>query len=228
MTSPINQLDTQVLKERYYETIPGWFDYHGLYADAVQSAPPDSHLVEVGCFMGRSAAYMLETIQGSAKSLRFSMVDTWRLSEDGQPWLSDLCPSVEEWKMRFAGDKFYEQVCLNMKNSPSADYLTQMIRADSVVASKQFSDESLFFCFLDASHDFTSVKADMAAWWPKIQIGGALAGHDWTNPGVENAVMAFCDYHGFRRVLTRGNCWLILKHHFSTVDTTETMGYNRS
>jgi Methyltransferase domain len=49
------------------------------------------------------------------------------------------------------------------------------------------------FVYIDASHDFDSAIADMRAWWPKIEPGGILAGHDYdpTHPCVMSAVQIF-------------------------------------
>jgi hypothetical protein len=53
-------------------------------------------------------------------------------------------------------------------------------REFSVPASKWFADNSLDFVYIDAAHDAASVRADMQAWWPKVRIGGIMAGHDLT------------------------------------------------
>lgn len=145
------------------------------------------------------------------------MVDTWMLDANGSPWASEICPSVDDWKAKYGGEGFYNQVKANIAGSPAAAYLTSMIRADSVAAAKQFADESVYFCFIDACHHFANVKADLAAWWPKIQIGGVLAGHDWSDPGVKEAVTAFCAYYGFTQLMVRESSWILPKNRFLTV-----------
>ena len=50
---------------------------------------------------------------------------------------------------------------------------------DSVEAAKDFEDKSLDFVYIDAAHDYESVKVDIRAWFPKIKIGGTIGGHDF-------------------------------------------------
>ena len=66
------------------------------------------------------------------------------------------------------------------------------MRSPSLEAAGQFEDESLDFVFIDASHEYEDVKADIMAWMPKVKRGGVLAGHDYyVNydyfPGVKRA-----------------------------------------
>src|SRR4051794_7162434 len=44
----------------------------------------------------------------------------------------------------------------------------------SEAAAAQVPDASLDFAYVDARHDYASVKADLAAWYPKIRPGGIL------------------------------------------------------
>ena len=72
-------------------------------------------------------------------------------------------------------------------------------RATSLEVAACLQDRSLHFAFIDAAHDETSVAADIRAWWPKIQVGGFLAGHDYGRrncPGVATAVHAWCEATG--------------------------------
>ena len=64
----------------------------------------------------------------------------------------------------------------------------QIINADSVAASRIVPDRSLDFIFIDAEHDYQSVKQDIAAWEPKLKPGGWMAGHDYDLQGVRRAV----------------------------------------
>lgn len=57
-------------------------------------------------------------------------------------------------------------------------------------AAKLYDDETFDFVFLDADHTYEGVRADIAAWWPKVKIDGMLMGHDFQHgfPGVIRAV----------------------------------------
>jgi hypothetical protein len=49
---------------------------------------------------------------------------------------------------------------------------------DSITASKNINDE-IGLVFIDGSHDYESIKSDFEAWWPKVQVGGIIAFHDY-------------------------------------------------
>jgi hypothetical protein len=56
-------------------------------------------------------------------------------------------------------------------------------------------DASLDFVFIDADHEYESVKKDIIAWRPKIRKGGLLMGHDIHLEGVKKAVQECCGEH---------------------------------
>jgi predicted O-methyltransferase YrrM len=70
---------------------------------------------------------------------------------------------------------------------PVKDHVN-FIRMESAKAAALYEDESLDFVFIDACHETEAVKADILAWWPKVKIGGILAGHDYFWTQVQPAV----------------------------------------
>lgn len=71
-------------------------------------------------------------------------------------------------------------------------------RLTSVEAAAKVPDGSLDFVYIDARHDYESVKEDLEAWFPKVRPGGIFAGHDYVDGmlpqgdfGVKSAVDEF-------------------------------------
>ena len=60
-------------------------------------------------------------------------------------------------------------------------------------AHKDYQDGFFDYIYIDADHDYGSVKNDMNVWWPKVKKGGILAGHDISMTGVKKALFEFMD-----------------------------------
>jgi hypothetical protein len=75
------------------------------------------------------------------------------------------------------------------------------------VANGMFKASVFGFVYIDGAHDYASVKADLATWWPHVQRGGMLAGHDFDegHPGVMQAVKEFARQQKLSYYLTRDN-----------------------
>lgn len=156
-----------------WRDIQGWTHCENLYKVMVRDAEPNSHFVEVGCWKGRSAALMGSLISNSYKSIRFDCVDHWL----GSPGLRPDDPDLP---------KLYEVFLQNIE--PWKQWINP-IRLPSIEASLRYPSHSLDFVYLDAGHDYESVKADLKAWRPKLKYGGILAGDDWRMSDVSRAVM---------------------------------------
>lgn len=169
-----------------WDQIPGWFDYDQLYDRVVRDVPPGSTLVEVGCWEGRSAAYLATKIRESGKSVRLCCIDNWAGSECDR---LDLCCKQYAYEGRPLRDRFRANLA-----ACGVYEMVEQITSDSAEAASLFADGSVWFCFLDADHRRHAVVRDVRAWLPKIAPGGVLAGHDYNREEVESAVREVLGY----------------------------------
>jgi predicted O-methyltransferase YrrM len=160
--------------EHFYQSIgENWFTYAPFYKKMVKVFDSGSHFVEIGSWKGRSSVHMAVEIINSKKLIKFDCVDTWKGSIEH---IND--PFIIE-------DKLFEEF---KKNIEPVKHIINPIRLTSIEASKLYSDESLNFIFIDASHEYEDVKQDIIHWLPKLENGGIIAGHDIASPGVKKAV----------------------------------------
>lgn len=136
-----------------------------------------AHGAEIGVRQGLFTAFMLKTFGG----LHMVAVDLW------QPRMPRDEPGYETYQN-------YDFATIRAEFDDRTrwyrDRLT-VLNKDSVAAANDVKDGSLDFVFIDADHSYSSVKADIAAWRPKVRRGGILTGHDYGHvrfPGVRTAV----------------------------------------
>lgn len=190
----------------FYKEIPGWFNYADLYSEMVNRFP-SGRFVEVGAWMGKSAAYLGVEIVNSGKDIKLDVVDHFKGSKD------ELGTNHKAAKVNNV-----KGLCTNNlrpfwsseKNSDPysrIDNMLKLVVSDSVGASHQYKDGSLEFVFIDAGHSYEEVKADIQAWLPKVRKGGVLAGHDYSKsfPGVIKAVKELLPNH---KQVSK-NCWMV-------------------
>lgn len=163
------------MMDHYYKTLgEDWFSYPRIYRGAVKYFGTGSTFVEVGSWRGRSSVYMGVEIVNSGKQIDLVCVDTWEGSVEHQGW--DILEDDGLWK------DFQKNI------EPLKGVITPF-RMTSLDGAMEFKDESLEFVFIDASHDYQSVKEDIEAWYPKVKLGGILSGHDYEYfEGVKKAV----------------------------------------
>lgn len=145
----------------------GYFTYPRLYSHIVNSYPSGSHFVEVGCWKGRSSAYMAVEINNSGKAIRFDCVDTWKGSETEEGHQQDKYVVT---------NSLYEKF---LQNVDRVKHIVNSIRGYSVEIAKTYQDDSLDFVFIDGDHRYECVAEDIKAWLPKVKSGGILSGHDY-------------------------------------------------
>ncbi|NLE60709.1 MAG: class I SAM-dependent methyltransferase [Planctomycetes bacterium] len=183
----------------FYQDIPGWFDFEDFYRQMVEEAPSDriSMFVEVGVFKGKSFCFLAVEAVNSRKPIVLHAVDRWATYAPGEVRANAdaraLCRDPEGVYLEF----------LHNIDPLRSLIEIQVHRADSLSMAK-WARSMLDLVFLDANHSTAAVAADIAAWLPTIQPGGVLAGHDWQQPSVRQAVMA-SEIGG--AVRTMGSVW---------------------
>lgn len=187
-----------------WEDIPGFFDFQEIYDQAVREARDGDTLVEIGCFLGKSAAYMSERIRQSGKNISLCCIDKWDEHQYKTWWISDdpPLPAVPE---ELIGKPLHEAFvyCMDATGSKAT-----VFREDSAYAARRFPNGSLRFIFIDADHTHPAIDNDIAAWRSKVAPSGILGGHDYRIamwPAVTQAVDAtFGD-----KVQHIGTSWIV-------------------
>lgn len=181
----------------YWEKIEGFFNFDNIYRQMVTQAKNDAIFVELGAWKGQSAVYMAEEIKSSGKKINFYAIDTF----EGTPYEHDNDKDV-------INKTLYQTYIKNIE--PVKNYI-KTIKGNSNEVHSQFLDNSIDFLFIDADHTYAGVKNDLKNWFPKIKIGGIIAGHDYMEPtcGVRMAVDEFFLFTG---IIINRTSWIYKKY----------------
>jgi cephalosporin hydroxylase len=166
--------------------IDGWFNHHDahVYHSMVEYLDNGSTILEIGAYKGRSTICLAQTIIASGKDIKIHVVDTFE--GDGE------CGNIST----------YQEFMTNML--PYAN-LVELIRKGESTHIAETNTYRYGGVYIDASHDYKSVSADIKAWLPFIKIGGVMGGHDYNFASVRMAVD-----ENFTEVISLGNSWLVL------------------
>lgn len=142
------------------------------YAAEVKNAA----IVEVGSYLGRSAAAMAEMAREGVKVYAVDPYERYTVNDpQGKPFTYQ---SVN--RMVFIG---------NIDRLGFGD-VVQQVQKYGVDAAEGWSGGPVGMLFIDARHDYESVSADFSAWDPHVMEGGYVAFHDY---GPEEGVKQFVD-----------------------------------
>lgn len=141
-----------MLIPHFYQTIPGYFSFPDFYCWLAKEHP-NGHGVEVGSYMGRSAAYLAVEIANRSGGGRLDLVDTFVAGAS----------KGEVRKLLF----------------PVEHIIGELHPCLSWDGAARYGNASLDYVYIDADHHYEAVRRDIAAWLPKIKPGGLIAGHDF-------------------------------------------------
>jgi predicted O-methyltransferase YrrM len=166
-------------------TVEGWMSTSEL--EYLAGLAEKSHcIMELGSWRGRSSSALAANTKGLVVC-----TDTWQGSVEHHQMLEGK-PTSGLW---FA----FQQ------NTSRYDNIWPL-HANSLAAARIISRGPMRFdlIFIDASHDYESVKADIQAWLPLLAPGGHICGHDFMRWGVKNAVRQLVPRH---RLVPNTSIW---------------------
>jgi len=189
----------------HWQEIEGWFQWRSAQGEAARYFRSGSCFVEVGTYLGRSLCSLAEVVEQSGKTFTVIGIDNCRGSGAEGPRQKDYHgDAVARGQGTFAG-----ALHKNVLECGYSDAVSLII-ADSVRASRLFSNASIDWVHLDARHDYASVKADIEAWLPKVKIGGWLSGDDYNESKWPEVVKAVGDLLPAAKVWTTGQWrWIV-------------------
>ena len=154
-------------------SIDGWMAENELECLA-NLASNSKQIAEIGSWMGRSTAALAANTTGSVHA-----IDTWAGSAETVHYLQ-LAGKTPQWLLE----------TFKQNTSEFNNIVTHQMT--SIEGAKYFSEGNHIFdlIFIDAAHDYTSVKNDILAWKPLLSKNGIICGHDYTSgwPGTVQAV----------------------------------------
>ena len=128
--------------------------------------------------------------------------DTWRGSSDQEG------PDYEALQSSYGG--VWRSFLYYIRNEKVNDLITPMC-LPSVEAAKYFEDNSVYMVFIDGQHTYEAVKSDILAWQPKLQRGGILAGHDYTQEAPDTVKKAVDELIPANALIVQNGCWICRK-----------------
>tara|TARA_B100000676_G_scaffold312306_1_gene385870 strand:+ start:932 stop:1606 length:675 start_codon:yes stop_codon:yes gene_type:complete len=134
----------------------------------------DLVVAEIGVYKGESSLLMLTNWSIS----KFYAVDTW----------SSQVYAEKDADQRDLMHAPWNSIYKSVKKKLSPFSQVEILKGTSKEHAADLDNNILDFCFIDAAHDYESVKEDIHLWFPKVKKGGVIAGDDYHWPGVKRAL----------------------------------------
>lgn len=183
----------------------GWNSEHPIFKQLIDEIQP-RRIVEVGTWKGASAIHMASLCEAE-----IFCVDTWLGGIDHA--LSDK-PVDQLPRDEHGAPRLYHQFLRNVASTPFAARI-RPIQQTSLNAAKILHSapmtELIDLIYVDGSHEYDDVYADLCAYHALLAPGGRIFGDDFrTFPGVFTAVIRYAHERGRQVREVAGNYWMLL------------------
>ena len=184
----------------------GWNSDHPVFDRLVELTRPDT-IVELGTWKGRSAAHLA----GAAPAARIYCVDTWL---GGLDHVLSTAPQDDLVRDVVGSPRLYHQFLRNFADGPWAAYAPRLVPLQQTTLNGArllaLAGVRAQLIYVDASHEYEDVYADLCACRPLLAPGGILFGDDFRSfPGVFAALLRFRHEAGLKFEEVDGNFWIL-------------------
>ena len=189
----MHQILTKIYPEDIYrdfvpmpESITGWGGDAPIFKALIQKVKPKV-IIEVGSWKGQSTITMAEACKAYQIDSVIICVDTWLGSEE------HILQCRRELAPANGFPTLYYQFLSNVVRRGVQEWIVPL-PTTSLIAANVLAclDIKADLIYIDASHQYEAVMADLKAFTPLLAKGGTLFGHDYCWESVRNAVVNFC------------------------------------
>jgi hypothetical protein len=177
----------------------------GTFIGALFPTQPSVLGAEIGVHQGIHSLKMLKSHHG----LKLVGVDLWELHSRLQTSYLESPGTLPE---RFKDER---QALLWRQEAERALTLygprSELFCESSVDNSCRWPEGFFDFVYIDADHSYEACIMDIRMWWPKIRQGGIMAGHDYGEFGVPQALDEAFPGGVYANRGAKGRCWMIEK-----------------
>lgn len=188
-----------------------------LLIDIIRKAIGEPHVgAEIGVHRGATSALLLQAFP----ELMLYMIDEWKAYKKTHPYRlsGDGCSKFTQMAQDENHAAAYEATVFAGGRKKVWQCSSLWAAQNMRLQLRMHGFDALDFCFIDADHSYSAVKADIEAWYPLVREGGICAGHDWNHPkekrngqfGVTKAITEYAETHGLA-VQVEGSVWWIRK-----------------
>lgn len=132
-------------------------------AQVAETFKKTGNAAEIGVWRGEFSAHNLKYWSGD-----YFMCDKWDHRDDGS-----IDKNMED---RGSWNEVWFEAMDRVKEFGTR---VRLIQGLSINTAKQYPDGYFDWIYIDALHDYDSVKQDIGAWYPKLREGGLFSGDDY-------------------------------------------------
>lgn len=165
--------------------LQGWASDSPVFDFVIQNFKP-ARIIEVGSWKGRSAINMAKICKKMGLDSEILCIDTWLGSVEHWTHEDENLPIS---KFRNGRPIIYDQFLSNVIHSEMTNFITPFpIDSINGALTLQKLGIKADLIYIDAGHEYDSVKADLLYYSKLVAEGGLLLGDDWFHPPIKKAV----------------------------------------